>query len=94
MTEPMELKEYKYLVGHVETTAMLTEKQAERLDAVPVDEELDKPEVGQAPNREAERMSTFGREADDAGVNATHPDGTTSAETTQKARTARNKRAG
>jgi hypothetical protein len=90
--EPVELNEYEYVVGHVKTTAMLTEKQAQRLGAKPVGE-AEVPDTGQTQNREAERMQTRHREADDAGVAATHPDGGTSDEAITKARTARNKRA-
>lgn len=92
MSEPLELKEYEYVVGHVPTTAMLTEKQAKRLGAKPVGE-AEVPDTGKSENREAQRMQTSHREAEDAGVNATHPDGGTSEEAVTKARVARNKRA-
>lgn len=95
MSQPQELKEYTYHVGHVPTTAMLTEAQAQRLGATPVDEDEDTPQEGDSqPNREADRMQTHNRKADDAGVNATYADGTTGADAAEKARTARNKRAG
>lgn len=90
--EPVELKEYEYVVGHVPTTAMLTEKQAKRLGAKPVGE-AEVPDTGAIENREAERMQTRHREADDAGVAATHPDGATTEDVITKSRTARNKRA-
>lgn len=94
MSEPVELKEYTYHVGHVPTTAMLTEAQAKRLGATPVDEDAEAPQEGETlPNNEAARMQTNHRESDDAGVNATYADGTTGADASTKARTARNKRA-
>lgn len=90
--EPQKMSEYEYYVGHIKTTALLTEKMAKRLGAKPVGE-AEAPEVGGVDNNEAGRMSTSGREADDAGVVTTNPDGTDSEETATKARTARNKRA-
>lgn len=93
MTEPLEMKEYKYRVGHIETTALLTEKMAERLNAVPSDQELPEPGVGNVDNNEAQRTSTQTREADEAGVQATADDGSTTEVVSTKARAARNKRA-
>lgn len=92
MAEPLEMQEYEYYVGHVKTTAMLTERMAERLGATAVGE-AEAPEVGNVTNNEAERASTHTREAEDSGVNATHPDGSDSESTAGKTRTARNKRA-
>lgn len=89
---PVKLKEYEYMVGHMPVTAMLTEAQAERLGATEVGK-AKSPGEGNVVNNEAERQATAGREADDAGVDATHPDGTTTADTAEKTRTARNKRA-
>lgn len=86
MTEPQEIKEYHYYVGHVEHSAMLTPKMAERLNAVPIDQPLDDTQTGQVENNEAQRMSTAAGEADTAGVT-----GTEDAQT--KTRSARNKRA-
>lgn len=91
--KPIELKEMKYRVGHMEVTAMLTDKQAERLGAVGVDEELPEPGVGEVDNNEAQRTATQSREAEDSGVNATASDGSTTETTSRKAATARNKRA-
>lgn len=84
-----EMKEYEYMVGNIPTTAMLTEKMAQRLGAKPVGEHGGDPEY----NKTAERMSTHGRQSDDEGVDATYADGTTNADAATKARTARNKRA-
>ncbi len=86
MPEPAELKEYEYRVGHVPITAMLTEKQAERLGAKAPGQSEDPP-VGQVENNEASRQSTVTRKSEDDGVMA---DDTT--ELQAKARTARNKR--
>lgn len=80
-TEPQELAEYHYWTGHIETTAMLTPKMAERLGAVPIDEDL--PDADPTANNEANRAATVMK---DGGVTG---DGT---ETITKARTARNKR--
>jgi hypothetical protein len=88
MPEPAELKEYHYMVGHVEHSAMLTPKMAERLGAKPIDEPLDDTKTGEVTNNEAQRMSTATREADDAGV--TNED---NEKTAEKTRVARNKRA-
>lgn len=87
MSQPLELKEYEYMVGHVPVTAMLTEKQAARLKAVAVGE-AKSPGEGNVINNEAERTATQSREAEDNGVQAP---GTDEAQT--KAKTARNKRA-
>lgn len=86
VTEPQEIQEYHYYVGHVEHSAMLTPKMAERLGAKPIGESLDATETGNVENNEAQRMSTASGEADDAGVT-----GTEDAQT--KTRQARNKRA-
>lgn len=86
MSQPLELKEYEYTVGHMKVTAMLTEKKAAMLGAVPVGEAVDPP-VGQVPNREAEGRATHTREAEDNGVS--NP---AAAEVTEKTRAARNKR--
>jgi hypothetical protein len=43
--QPEELKEYHYYIGYIETTALLTEEMAEQLDAKPVDEPLDEPDI-------------------------------------------------
>ena len=91
MAEPVEMKEYEYYVGHVKTTAMLTEKMAKRLGAKPVGE-AQAPEEGNVDNNEAQRASTDTREAEDAGVKATYPDGTTGEDAQTKQRSARNKR--
>lgn len=89
---PLELNEYEYMVGHVPVTAMLTEQMAERLNAK-APGTAESPGVGNVVNNEADRQATQHREAEDAGVNASHPDGTTSEQAADKARTARNKRA-
>lgn len=83
MTEPQELKEYHYWTGYTETTALLTEKMAERLGAKPVGEELDDPDP--FANNEANRASTH---TPAEGVTGTDDQAVT------KARTARNKRSG
>ncbi len=88
MPEPAELKEYEYRVGHLPVTAMLTEKQAERLGAVAPGTSQDKP-VGQVDNNEAERVSTDTRKSEDDGVT----EGTVTTDRIEKARQARNKRA-
>jgi hypothetical protein len=85
----LEVREYEYMVGGIPTTAMLTEKMAQRLGAKPVGEHSGDPEY----NKTAERMSTHGRETDDEGADVTYADGTTAADAATKARTARNKRA-
>ena len=86
MADPVELKEYEYMVGNVPTTAMLTEQLAERLGAKP---------VGQADNangghsieqNQAVLGSTAMRESDDNGVVDDN-------DSIGKQRTARNKRA-
>lgn len=83
-----EMKEYHYWVGHMETSAMLTESMAERLGAKPIGEALDDADKGK--NNEANRASTKSREADDAGTySADDPDGK---QALAKARQARNKR--
>lgn len=88
MPERAELAEYHYMVGHVEHSAMLTEKMAKRLGAKPIGEPLDETETGSVENNEAQRMSTANRDADDAGV--TNED---NEKTAEKTRVARNKRA-
>lgn len=88
MPEPQETKEYHYWVGHVEVSAMLTPKMAERLGAKPIGEELEPPGTGNVDNNEAQRMSTANRDADDSGTtNPEHDD------IAGKTRGARNKRA-
>lgn len=86
MTEPQKIEEYHYMVGHVEHSAMLTPKMAERLGAKPIGEPLDDTETGNVENNEAQRMSTAAGEADEAGVTGTEDAAT-------KTRSARNKRA-
>lgn len=88
MPEPQKTEEYHYWVGHVEHSAMLTPKMAERLGAKPIGEELDPPGTGNVENNEAQRASTAMRDADDSGV--TYEEGEQAA---SKARAARNKRA-
>lgn len=83
MTEPQELKEYHYWVGQVEHSAMLTQKMADRLGAVPIDEELESPDP--FANNEANRASTH-----TPAEGVTGPDDGA----VPKARTARNKRSG
>lgn len=86
MTDPLEIREYHYYVGHIEHSAMLTPKMAERLNAVPIDQPLEDTETGNVDNNEAQRMSTAAGEADTAGVTGTEDAAT-------KTRSARNKRA-
>ncbi len=86
MPEPAELKEYEYRVGHVPITALLTEKQAERLKAVAPGTSED-PDVGKVENNEASRQATNTREAEDDGTMADDTE-----QRQQKARSARNKR--
>jgi hypothetical protein len=86
MAEQQEIKEYHYMVGHVEHSAMLTEKMAKRLNAKPIGEPLDETETGNVENNEAQRMSTANRDADDTGVTGNEDAAT-------KTRNARNKRA-
>lgn len=86
MSQPLELKEYEYYVGHVKLTAMLTEEMANRLDAVPAGEGAQAPEEGAVPNRTAEQLSSHTREAEDSGVTGTESEGI------NKARTTRNRR--
>lgn len=88
MPEPQKTEEYHYYVGHVEMTAMLTPKMAERLGAKPIGEHLDAPGVGEVENNEAQRASTAMRDADDSGVTNPEHD-----EIAGKTRAARNKRA-
>jgi len=88
VTQPQEIKEYHYYVGHIEHSAMLTEKMAQRLNAKPIDEPLDAPGVGEVENNEAQRASTGMRDADDSGVNSEVGD-----DAQRKSRSARNKRA-
>jgi len=83
----LELQEYEYMVGHVPVTAMLTEKQARRLNATAVGESQS-PGEGNVVNNEADRHATQTREAEDRGVRG--PDSEQAAE---KTRAARNKRA-
>lgn len=90
--EPLQLKEYEYMVGHVPVTAMLTDDMAKRLNAK-APGEAESPGTGNVVNNEADRTATQHREAEDAGVDATHPDGTDTQSTAEKSRTARNKRA-
>lgn len=90
--EKLELKEYEYMVGHVPVTAMLTEKQAQRLGAKEPGT-AQSPGTGNVVNNEAERTATQTREAEDRGVNAAHADGTDSEQAAEKTRAARNKRA-
>lgn len=88
MTEPQEpqkLQEYQYRVGHMVTTAQLTEEMAERMGAVPLGEEL--PDEDEIKNTESERLSSENAAALKGGVDG--QDG----ESVPKSRTARNKRA-
>lgn len=54
--EPQELKEYKYVVNNMETSALLTPKMAERLGAVGIDEELPHPPDGGYSNAMNQRV--------------------------------------
>ncbi len=93
--EPAELREYEYMVGHVPTTAMLTEEMAERLGATPVGAGGAKARTRnfggtqRLDNNEAERQATQHAEVDERGVGG---EDATAAQT--KVRDARNKRAG
>lgn len=84
-TPPVELKEYRYYVGHIETTAMLTKEMAERMGAVEVS---GGGEPARVRNNEAERLHTQSRAADEAGVA-----GAAARDALAKTRDARNKRA-
>jgi len=42
---PPQLKEYHYYIGYIEHTAMLTEEMAEKLNAKPIGEDLDEPNI-------------------------------------------------
>lgn len=89
---PLELREYEYIIGHIPTTAMLTERQAKALGAVEVGTATS-PGTGNVVNNEAQRRATHHREAEDNGVNTVHPDGSTHEDVAAKVATARNKRA-
>jgi hypothetical protein len=43
--EPEELKEYHYYIGYIEHTALMTEEMAETMNAKPVGEPLDEPNI-------------------------------------------------
>jgi hypothetical protein len=88
MPELQPTAEYHYMVGHIEHSAMLTPKMAERLGAKPIGEPLDKPATGEVENNEAQRSSTLNRDADDSGTSNPEHD-----EAAAKAKVARNKRA-
>lgn len=43
--KPEELKEYHYHIGYIEHSALLTEDMAEKLNAKPIGEPLDEPNI-------------------------------------------------
>lgn len=83
--EKQKLSEYEYYVGHVKTTAQLTEAQAEAMGAKPVGE-AEAPQVGKVENKESERLNSQAKGADLDGVEGSDPDAL------NKARTVRNRR--
>lgn len=85
---PVELGEYEYYVGHMKTTAQLTAAQAEKMGATPVGQ-AEAPEVGQVPNKEAERAASRQKEPDVQGATNSNED----PDALNKARDTRNRRA-
>ncbi len=87
MADPIELREYTYMIGNMPVTAMLTEELAERYGAKPVAEGVDPSNPGtDISSRQAVVGSSSMRTADDAGV-------VDDDESVSKSRAARNKRA-
>jgi hypothetical protein len=86
--EPVELQEYHYYVGYMETTAMMTPEMAEQVGAKPIDEPLDDPAGDKTGNNEANRSASRMADAEKGG--ATNKD---NEDAREKARQARNKRA-
>lgn len=83
--EPVKLKIYEYMVGHMPIQAQLTEEQAKAMGAVEPGTAEDPPE-GQVPNKEAERAGTHMAAPDTKGADGDDP------EALNKARDVRNRR--